>query len=122
MKTRRPLLVTLVSWLFIIAGSVGFIYHSKEVIDSGELSIESLLVLFVRLAAIIGGMFTLKGENWSRWLLIMWLAYHVVLSWFHSWSELAMHAALLVIIALILFHPKFSFFFQPQAMKPKKQN
>jgi hypothetical protein len=28
---KRPLAVTLIAWLFIVAGAVGFVYHIKDV-------------------------------------------------------------------------------------------
>jgi hypothetical protein len=47
----------------------------------------------------------------GRWLLVAWMAYHVVLSYFHTFSELAMHAALLVVIVVALFYPRAAGYF-----------
>jgi hypothetical protein len=44
----------------------------------------------------------LRGANWARWVAILWLAYHVVLSAFHSWSEAGVHAVLLAVISYVL--------------------
>ena len=38
------------------------------------------------------------GHNWARWLLVAWLAFHVVVSGFHSMSEMAAHAVLLIVV------------------------
>jgi hypothetical protein len=64
------------------------------------------------LLAILGGAFVLRGKNWARWLVLAWIAYHVVLSAFHHFFELAVHAALLAVFAYILFRPRASAYFQ----------
>lgn len=101
---HRPLSVTLISYLFIAAGAMGIIYHASELknVATPEVS----LVLFVRLLAIIGGIFTLRGANWARWLLLAWIIYHVILSSFHSTAELIMHFVLSIVVVVSLFHPK----------------
>lgn len=100
---KRPLSVTLISCLFIAAGSVGIIYHAEELMELGNKT-ETLWVLLVRILAIIGGVFTLLGSNRARWLLVVWISYHVGLSMFHSFSESVAHAALLILVAYSLFN------------------
>ena len=67
---------------------------------------EVSLVLFVRMLAIIGGIFTLRGANWARLLLVAWIMYHVILSFYHSTAELIMHFVLSIVVVISLFHPK----------------
>ncbi len=74
---KRPLSVTLVGWLFIAAGIVGIAYHATEFNASDPFGYDLLLALGVRILAIVGGAFALRGANWARWLLLVWLAYHV---------------------------------------------
>ena len=114
--SRRPLSVTLVGWLFIAAGATGLVYHAGEFRTRPRA--EFALTCFVRLLAILGGAFLLRGHNWARWLLIAWLAYHVALSAFHSPLELAMHAGLLVVIAYLLLRPKASAYFGSARVNP----
>jgi hypothetical protein len=102
---RRPLSVTVISYLFIAAGAIGFAYHLTEFKARGRFDYDLALVCFVRLLAILSGVFMLRGRNWARWLLLVWIAYHVILSAFHSLTELAMHGLLLVVIAYFLFRP-----------------
>jgi hypothetical protein len=109
---KRPLAATIIGWLFIAAGTVGFLYHVREVDVANPLSNDALLVLSVRLLAIIGGVLVLKGSPIGRWLLVAWLAYHVVLSYFHPFSELITHALLMVVITCALFHPRIGLFFK----------
>jgi hypothetical protein len=114
--TKRPLSVTLISCLFIAAGVVGLAYHAGEFKSRPPL--EYALVCFVRLLAILCGIFMLRGRNWARWLLLAWIAYHVVLSAFHSLSELAVHGLLFVVVAWFLFRPKVSAYFRGARAEP----
>ena len=107
---QRPLSVTLIGYLFIAAGVMGIIYHAAELKDVA--TPEGGLVLFVRVLAIIGGIFTLRGANWARWLLVAWIVYHVILSFYHSTAELIMHFGLSIVVVISLFHPKANAYFK----------
>jgi hypothetical protein len=56
----------------------------------------------VRLLAIVAGAGLLRGASWARWLAIVWMAYHVVLSAWHSMSELVTHIAVLTVVVYAL--------------------
>lgn len=103
---QRPRSVTVIAWLFIAAGIVGLAYHATALETAGPLDYETVWVLVLRLLAVIGGAFMLRGADWARWLVLAWIAYHVVLSAFHSWSETAVHAALLAGVASLLLRPE----------------
>lgn len=107
---RRPLSITFISYLFIAAGAIGLIYHASELKDATSPDVG--WVLFVRMLAIVGGAFTLRGANWARWLLVAWIIYHVVLSFFHATTELIMHFILAVVVVIALFHPKANAYFK----------
>ena len=108
----RPLAVTLVGLLFVVAGIVGLAYHATEIDTSAGVRVEAVWILLLRLLAIVGGLFVLRGRNWARWLLVGWMGYHVVLSARHSLFEIAVHALLLVLIAYGLFRRASAAFFQ----------
>jgi len=99
---QRPRAVTVASYLFIATGIVGFAYHVTEFQMRAPFAGDALEVLLLRLLALVAGIFMLRGANWARWIAILWLAYHVVLSAFHSWSETVMHALLLAVIMYVL--------------------
>ena len=107
----RPLSVTVVAWMFIVVGIVGFAYHAMQ-FDARTFDNQFTWVILLRLLAIVGGAFVLKGANWARWLLSVWMAYHVVLSAGHSTSELAVHGALLLIVAFALLRGPASKYFR----------
>ena len=99
----RPISVTAIGWLFIATGIVGFVYHASEALH--PFSSELVWIELVRLLAIVGGVFLLRGRSWARWLLIAWMTYHVVLSIFHSPFELLVHVVVLAGVAWLLFRP-----------------
>lgn len=106
---KRPIPVTILGGLFIVAGVVGIAYHLSE--RPADPSI--ILITFIRVLAVVGGVFLLMGQNWARWLVIAWLAFHVVVSGFHSLPEMAAHAVLLIAVAYFLFTPPDSKYFRP---------
>jgi hypothetical protein len=107
---KRPISVTLIGVVFIVAGATGLAYHATDFRTMRPA--EYALVCFVRLLAVVGGAFLLRGKNWARWLVIAWMAFHVALSVLHTPVEVAMHAVLLLIIAWFLFRPKASAYFR----------
>ena len=108
---KRPHSVTAIGCIFVVAGVIGLAYHGAEFKAQRPFDYDIVWVLFVRLLAILGGVFLLRGSDWARWFLLIWIAYHVVLSAFHSMSELIMHGLLFAVIAFFLYRPRVSAYF-----------
>lgn len=109
---KRPLEVTILGLLFIVAGAVGLFYH----VTQDRLNWEMALISLLRIAAIVGGVFLLLRRNWARWLTVGWLALHVGISAFHSMEQMAAHAVLLLIVAYFLFKDRAAAdYFRPAA-------
>ena len=70
------------------------------------------MIAAIAAVAIIGGVFLLRGHGWARWLLLVWLTAHVVISAFHSWSLMLAHLVLFVAIAYSLLAPPASQYFR----------
>jgi hypothetical protein len=102
---KRPLAVTIIGWLYIIVGVVGFVSHIREL--TAEPWIEP-----VRLLAILAGAYLLKGHNWARWLTLAWMAFHIWVGWLNGWPQAAMHAAFLVVLAFFLLRPPAAQYFR----------
>jgi formate hydrogenlyase subunit 3/multisubunit Na+/H+ antiporter MnhD subunit len=109
---KRPHSVTVISCLFLIAGLVGLAYHATEFKAGGPIRYELVWVCLVRLVAIICAVFLFRAKNWARWLLVIWIAYHVVLSAFHSPAQLIVHGLLLAAVAYFLFRPDAAAYFR----------
>lgn len=104
---KRPRSITVISWIFIAVGVIALLYHLLPPVEGGL-----VWVCVVRILAVLCGVFMLHGFNWARWLLLVWIAYHVILSVFHSPFELAVHGLLFAVIAYFLFRPKASVYFR----------
>ena len=109
---KRPWSVTIVGWLFIAVGIGGISYHASEVRVQAPFDDDLVWALLVRLLSIVGGAFLLRGAHWARWLLILWLVYHVILSSMHSLPELIMHILFLAGITYVLLRPQASKYFR----------
>jgi len=107
---KRPLSVTIIGWLFILVGVIGFLYHANE-FRSRHFSYELVWVCLLRLIAIVAGVFLQRGRNWARWVVLIWMAYHVGLGFFHGWSDVLTHSLLLLVIAYFLLRPQVSPYF-----------
>jgi len=114
---KRPHSITIIGWLFLVAGIVGLAYHATEFKAQRPFDYELVWVCFVRLLAILCGVFILRGSNWSRWLLVVWLGYHVVLSALHTPFELAVHGLLFAVILFFLFRAPASAYVRAQNPK-----
>jgi hypothetical protein len=117
LMNKRPLSITLLSYLLIAVGAAGFVFHFSESYKRHSFASDDVLVLAVSLLAIVCGVFLLRGKDWARWLSMAWIAFHVVLSFFHSMREVAVHALFLLVFAVLLFRPAASQFFRRRALK-----
>jgi len=110
---KRPVAVTAVGTLFVLAGLVGLTYHAMELGRSGPRDADLYLVLFVRVLALVSGVFIFRGANWARWLAMAWMAYHAVLSAFdRSTSGVVVHLLMLAAISYLLLRRDTSAYFR----------
>src|SRR5262245_58672368 len=103
---RRPLIVSIVGWLFIATGTIGLVYHLSDVKMSRPFQSELAWISLVRVLAIISGVYLLLGRSWARWLALAWITFHVVISFFHSWQQVVVHVLFFVLVAYCLHRPE----------------
>jgi hypothetical protein len=108
---KRPLPVTIISCVLAGISAVGLGYHLVEFKAHPDQH-DIVLVSVVRILGIISGVFMLRGSNWARWLAIVWIAFHVGVSYFHAWPELLIHVLLFVAFAYFLFCAKATKYFR----------
>lgn len=106
---KRPLGLTILGCVYAAVGAGGFAAHFSAL--GRDLWREGVPIEATELLALISGVFLLRGRNWARWLALAWIAFHVILSAFHNWSELAAHCAFCAIIAWVLFRPQAAQYF-----------
>lgn len=102
---KRPLSVTIIGWLYIAVGAIGFIYHIRELTSEPWIGL-------VRLIAIVAGVYMLRGHGWACWLALVWMAFHVWVGWLNSWHQAAIHAAFLLVLAFFLLRPPAAHYFR----------
>ena len=109
---KRPLSITIISWLFLTAGVIGLAYHATEFKVQRPFENDVIWVCLIRLLAVLCGALMLRGSNWARWLLVVWMGYHIVLSALHSPMQLFVHGLLFAVILYFLFCPQASAYFR----------
>jgi len=109
---KRPLAVTIIGVVYILAGVSGLIYHATEW-KAQPFHYEIIGISFVRVLGIAAGIYTLRGANWARWLALAWMAFHVAISYLNGWDKVAMHAVFLALIGFFLLRRQSAEFFQP---------
>ncbi|HTX17460.1 MAG TPA: hypothetical protein VMG34_02275 [Bacteroidota bacterium] len=102
---KRPIPIAIVGILFIVVGLGGIAFHASELNFHRLFEADPMVPLLIRLAAIVCGIFLLKGKEWARWGLVAWLLYHVGLSIFHSLPQVLVHIVVLGVVGYFLFRP-----------------
>lgn len=110
---RRPISIAIIGWLFVGVGCVSLVAGVEKFIrpvartttqvSGDQHAMDLAFVTVSALMALLGGAYVLRGCGWARWLLVVWLALHVVLSYHHSLSELLVHGVLFWVVVFFLF-------------------
>lgn len=74
------------------------------------------MVHLSHLAAIVSGLFMLRGHNWARWLLVAWIVFHIVVGALHGWIPLLTHVVIFSVILFFLFRRIASEYFSSDAV------
>ena len=114
---QRPRSITIISWIFIIFGTIALL---SGLLPFGEITLAHRIaelkghwmVHLSRILSIVAGVFMLYGRNWARWLLVVWIVFHIVLSALHSTLQLLLHALIFTVILYFLFRPEASAYFK----------
>jgi hypothetical protein len=116
--TKRPLSITVISWIFIAFGGIALLIALLPLADSAaaqritENPFEFWLIQVTQILAVLCGVFMLYGFNWARWLLVVWVGYHLILSVMHSPLELLLHSLLFAVVLYFVFRPQASAYFR----------
>ena len=107
---RRPLSITLIGWLFVAVGCFQLVRHSWPPIrglDPGGLD-GLVWIVATQVLSIVCGVLMLRGSNWGRWLLAVWLVEHLLIGLGHSAFKMIVHAVLFTVVAYLVFRPSAS--------------
>ena len=109
---KRPLPVTIISLILIATGAGGLFFHLTDFTVQHPFQYDVVWISLVSLIAIVCGVYMLRASNWARWLALAWIAFHVILSVFHSRVELGVHILVFAAFAYFLFRPRTSGYFR----------
>jgi len=112
---RRPLSITIIGWIYVVVGTFGFVYHLSEGLRQ-PFNYGTIAIPLVSAIAIVAGIFMLRGDDWARWLALLWMAAHVGISVLDGWRPVAIHAVMLALIAVFLLRRTATGYFRP--LKP----
>jgi hypothetical protein len=115
---KRPLPVTIISFVLIAAGAGGLVFHFTDFRTQHPFQYDILWIFLVHLIAIVCGVYMLRASNWARWLSLAWIGFHVILSIFHSPFELGFHILVCAAFAYFLFRPRASEYFRGATASP----
>ncbi|HET6977990.1 MAG TPA: hypothetical protein VFI24_16795 [Pyrinomonadaceae bacterium] len=96
---QRPRSITIISWLFIIFGSIALLYGMLPLRDIPG----HWYVHLSRILQIVAGAFMLCGRNWARWLLVAWIAFHLVVGALNGIVPFLMHVVIFSVILFFIF-------------------
>jgi hypothetical protein len=117
-RNHRPVSVTILAWLYIGVGTVGFFYHLTQFEARNAFGFDGVWIELTELSAVLCGAFMLRGHNWARWLALTWMAFHVILSGFDAFRGFAVHCLFLAVIAWVLFRPGAAWYFRTVRVEP----
>jgi len=125
---KRPISITVIGWIFISVGCVGLVRGLLPLVDAAASRsaagigahdiVDVVLVSASGLLAVLGGVYTLRGSKWARWLLVVWMCFHIILSIWHTPLELLVHSVLFAPILYFLLRPRAAAYFRGARAEP----
>jgi uncharacterized membrane protein (DUF2068 family) len=109
---KRPIPVTVVGVLFILVGVVSTGLRILEFRAHPPTQLMAVGIIALGVLAVIAGLYLLQGQNWARWLALLWMAFHVAISVGDPVGKLVFHASLFVLFAYILLGREARAYFQ----------
>ncbi len=94
--------IPIIGWVFIAVGALGVARSLWDIARGGSARELGIMVLS-GLVAMLGGALLLRGSAWGRWVLAVWMAFHVAISALHDVVELVVHLVLFGVVAYFLF-------------------
>jgi len=100
-SAKRPIAVLFLSCFYIAVGTIGFVVNFPKLIARQH---ESIWIELTELLSLLAGAFMFRGRNWARWLALVWMAFHVAIS-FPVVRQVVTHSIIFALIAWVLFRP-----------------
>ena len=111
---RRPVSIIVISFLFILLGALTLIHAAWDTVNTYERLTDfqrHWMIYLSAVVAIAGGVFLFQGQKWARWLLVAWMAFHIVVGALHGLGPLLTHVAIFSVILYFIFRRRSSAYF-----------
>jgi hypothetical protein len=109
---KRPITVTILACVLIATGAAELAFHLADFRTPHALPSELVWISLIRLVAIVSGAFMLRVSGWARWLALGWIGFHVAISFFNSWQQVALHGLIFALFAYLLLRPEARAYFR----------
>jgi hypothetical protein len=109
---NRPFPVVIAFTLLVLAGCIGIAYHVKELCDANSNPGGTLWIIFLRMMAVVCGLFLFFRINVAQLLTAAWLISHIVKAALDPKSEVIAPIVFFAIISVLIFLPGSSGYFQ----------
>ncbi|HEV7992169.1 MAG TPA: hypothetical protein VGP25_10105 [Gemmatimonadaceae bacterium] len=105
-STRKPIpSILAIGVLFLVLGVLDVWRGLAPMFGTASrLATDDMQVLAIGIAALAGGGFLLRGHDWARWLLAVWMLLHVAIS--EGPRQLTGHLLIFGFVAYLLFRPR----------------
>jgi len=103
---KRPLSIIIIGIFFIVLGVLSLGHAAWGLVNTQQRLTDlqnHWMIYLSAIVAIVGGAFLFKGQNWARWLLVAWMAFHIVVGALHGIVPLLTHVVIFSVILLFLF-------------------
>jgi len=119
-RTRKPPIgVTLIAALLLIAGALGLYADTKSFTTLAASHYDILWPIGAHVLALVAGVFLLLGHNWARWLAVVWMAFHIAISYPSAGKILGHSVFLLLFVWLLFFLADSRAWFCPVPLSPE---
>lgn len=114
--TKRPIAVTVVSWLIMAAGAFGLVrgFANAKMIWPPEQDL--IWIVIIDVIGIACGIAMLQGRNWARWLTLAWVGAHVVITSFYMSRTILAHAVIFAMIVYLMFRADVRVYFRGEGV------
>jgi hypothetical protein len=122
MNSRRknpPIGVTVIAALLLIAGALGLYGDATSFTTFAANHYDILWPVGVHILALVAGVFLLLGHNWARWLAVLWMAFHVAISYPSAGKIIGHSVFLLLFLWLLFFLTESRAWFRPVPLSPE---
>ncbi len=105
MNSRRkkpPIGVIVIAALLLLAGALGLYGDAMSFTTLAASHYDILWPVGTHILALVAGVFLLLGHNWARWLAVVWMAFHVAIS-YPSAGKIVGHSVFLLLFLWLLF-------------------